>query len=390
MRRVAQKGRAVAGKIYLMGHDGELHALEERPYPQEERLQMLLADYPDLLAGEQMDEIAPRRWLLVSREQGVPLEEDGGRQMSLDHLFLDQDAIPTLVEVKRSADARIRREVVGQMLDYASHAVAYWSVEQLRARFERTCDERSEDPAALVSQLIESDGEPEAVDEFWAQVQTNLQAGRIRLLFVADEFGPALRRVVEFLNRYMDPVEVLAVEVKQYVGQGLSTLVPRVLGQTAQAQAKKTRSAPRAKPWDEASFLATLADDQGPEAVRVAESTLAWAEDHADRCSWGKGVTAGSYTVVVESASQRYHLFSIWTNGYIQINLAYIKNKPLFASNESRLAILAQLNDIDGIELDDEAIDKMPNVPLSALYDPADLELFLAVFDQMIAQIRQS
>jgi hypothetical protein len=257
MRRVAQRGRAVAGKIYLMERDGELQALEETPYPQEERLQALLADYPDLLAGEQMNEADPRRWLLVSREMGVQLDV-GGNAMSLDHLFLDQDAIPTLVEVKRSTDARIRREVVGQMLDYASHALAYWSVEQLRARFERTCDARSEDPAVLVGELIESDGEDEPIEEFWAQVQTNLQAGRIRLLFVADEFGPEVRRIVEFLNRYMDPVEVLAVEVKQYVGQGLSTLVPRVLGQTAQAQAKKARSAPQGKLWNEASFLEAL------------------------------------------------------------------------------------------------------------------------------------
>ena len=41
-----------------------------------------------------MDEQNPRRWLLVSREVGVPIEEGGGDWMSLDHLFLDQDAVP--------------------------------------------------------------------------------------------------------------------------------------------------------------------------------------------------------------------------------------------------------------------------------------------------------
>ncbi len=49
--------------------------------------------------------------MLVSREMNVPGEEDGGARWSLDHLFLDQDAIPTLVEVKRSTDTRIRRAV---------------------------------------------------------------------------------------------------------------------------------------------------------------------------------------------------------------------------------------------------------------------------------------
>ena len=53
---------------------------------------------------------------------GIPGDEDGGGRWSLDHLFLDQDANPTLVEVKRSTDTRIRREVVGQVLDYVANA----------------------------------------------------------------------------------------------------------------------------------------------------------------------------------------------------------------------------------------------------------------------------
>jgi hypothetical protein len=39
--------------------------------------------------------------------------------------------VPTLVEVKRSDDTRIRREVVGQMLDYAANGVVYWPGEVL-------------------------------------------------------------------------------------------------------------------------------------------------------------------------------------------------------------------------------------------------------------------
>src|SRR5207248_11699537 len=108
---------------------GDVVEMTEQPYDTEAVLQELLASYPNLLAGDQMDEAAPRRWLLVSREMGVPAKEEGGDRWSLDHLFLDQDAIPTLIEVKRSSDTRIRREVVGQMLEYAANAVVYWDVE---------------------------------------------------------------------------------------------------------------------------------------------------------------------------------------------------------------------------------------------------------------------
>ncbi len=212
--------------------------MHETKYDSESLLQELLADYPDLLAGDQIDLEEPRRWLLVSREMAVPGEEDGAGRWSLDHLFLDQDAIPTLVEVKRSSDTRIRREVVGQMLDYAANAVVYWPVEAIRSQFERTTERQGLDPAITLQNFL---GDKGNADEFWQTVKTNLQAGKIRLVFVADEVPQELRRVVEFLNGQMDPAEVLAIEVKQYVGEGDHiTLVPRLIGQTTAAQQRKS------------------------------------------------------------------------------------------------------------------------------------------------------
>ena len=103
----------------------ELVEMVEQPYEAEEVLQKLLADYPNLLAGDQGSE-ARKRWLLVKRELGVAAEEGAPDRWSLDHLFLDEEGVPTLIEVKRSSDTRIRREVVGQMLDYAANGAEFW------------------------------------------------------------------------------------------------------------------------------------------------------------------------------------------------------------------------------------------------------------------------
>ena len=111
----------MAGGIYLVQGD-DLVPMTEQPYESEDLLQQLLARHPQLLAGDQ-DSASLRRWLLISREMAVPDVQDGPGRWSLDHLFIDQDGIPTLVGVKRSTDTRIRREVVGQMLDYAANAV---------------------------------------------------------------------------------------------------------------------------------------------------------------------------------------------------------------------------------------------------------------------------
>ena len=94
--------------MFLIHDNGDLIEMRESPYDSEAVLQRLVAQYPNLLAGDQINDEEPRRWLLVTREMAVPGEQDGAGRWSLDHLFLDQDAIPTLVEVKRSTDTRIR------------------------------------------------------------------------------------------------------------------------------------------------------------------------------------------------------------------------------------------------------------------------------------------
>jgi hypothetical protein len=221
------------GKVFLLQRN-ELVEMEEREYISEDVLQDLIAKYPNLLAGEQMNEAEPRKWLLVQREQVLPYDNTGLKLFYLDHLFLDQDGVPTIVETKRSSDSRLRREVVAQMLDYAANALIYLPVEVIQTNLNVNYPDTDQED--LLNQVLGLDISP---DEFWEQVKTNLQAGKIRLVFVADSIPNELRTIVEFLNIQMDPAELFVVEVKQYVSEGLKTLVPRLVGQTAEAQIKK-------------------------------------------------------------------------------------------------------------------------------------------------------
>jgi hypothetical protein len=91
----------------------------------------LLAEFPALLAGDQIDSANPRRFLLIDREQPIACEPGGSARWA--HLFIDQDGVPTLVEVKRGDDTRIRREVVGQLLEYGANAILHWPALRLRS-----------------------------------------------------------------------------------------------------------------------------------------------------------------------------------------------------------------------------------------------------------------
>jgi hypothetical protein len=370
----------MSGGIYLLQESGELVEMTERAYDSEALLQELLGRYPRLLAGDQMAGAEPRRWLLVRRETPIPAEADAAGRWSVDHLFLDQDGVPSLVEVKRSCDTRIRREVVGQMLDYAANAVVYWPVEALRAHFEAGAGTPGRDPEAEMAALLGPDGDQ---DELWKKVKTNLEAGRVRLVFVADDIPVELRRVVEFLNEQMDPAEVLAVEVRQYVGEGLRTLVPRVVGQTARKAGPGPASSTQ---WDEASFLQDLEARNGAAAAGVAREILAWARKRGLRFSWGKGQTDGSFYPMLDYQGTSHWTFSVWTYGRAEIQFQYMQ--PPFDQTVRRQDILSRLNKVAGIAIPADATSRRPGIPLTALEPRPALEQFFEVWDWMIDQIR--
>ena len=172
-----------ANGIFLDTGSGALSVLRQQPYEAEAVLQQLLAQYPELIAGPTTLSTDAVRLLLISREAPIPKEEGGGRTWSLDHLFVDTGAVPVFVEVKRSSDTRSRREVVAQMLDYAAHGVRYLPIQQLQAGLDATAANSGHpDGAALLAAI----GVPDP-DLFWQEVAANLDAGRIRLLFVAND-----------------------------------------------------------------------------------------------------------------------------------------------------------------------------------------------------------
>src|SRR5574341_1426670 len=252
-------------KIFLIDDEGQNpKEMVETAYETEEVLQRLLVTKADLLPGDQINPERPRRWLLVKREMGVPDKADKTDRWSLDHLFLDQDGIPTFVECKRASDTRGRREVVAQMLDYAANGLAYWGVNSLRQASAETARQDGKSLDDEIKQLLGSDDETE-VQNYWKLVENNLRSGRVRLVFVADEIPKELRRLVEFMNEKMSDVEVLAVEVKQFVGEGLKAVVPRVIGITEAAREAKGEKKPPGRRITRQEFLAKCT----PEASKL-------------------------------------------------------------------------------------------------------------------------
>jgi hypothetical protein len=123
--------------LWVTTSDGALVQLETQGYAKEGDFRRLLAHNPSLLASAVYPIGESSHQLLVDGELPIKAEGSDTGTWSLDHLFIAADAVPVLVEVKRSSNPAARREVVAQMLDSAALFAADWSAERLRDRFEQ-------------------------------------------------------------------------------------------------------------------------------------------------------------------------------------------------------------------------------------------------------------
>jgi hypothetical protein len=265
--------------IFVIKGDTGITKVTEALYEAEDHLQRALADFPEVIAGERTEGATEPRLLLIQREAAIPEAVGGGNRFSLDNLYVDAEATPIFVEVKRSTDTRIRREVVGQLLDYAANGVKGWAPGHLRSMFEA----RVGGTAVADSTLAEVLGEIDP-DQFWTRAEEKLRSGHIRMLFVADRLPADLVRIIEFLNEQMSPAEVLGIAVPQYVAGDLQVLVPSVVGRTSAAAAAKAPSARRS--WDRESYLEWAAQFRGKQAADVLARMIDHALTHG-RVSWG-------------------------------------------------------------------------------------------------------
>ncbi len=355
--------------IYLRRGDTYV-AMTETPYEREDVLQALLAQHPEMLTtdGDQ-----PARLLLVRREASVRDSEEGGGRWSLDHLYLDAQGMPTLVEVKRSSDTRGRREVVAQMLDYAANAKLSFGVEMLVGWMEGNGRENNSTVSEILSNVLGVD-DPDA---FWQLVATNLDAERFRLIFVSDLIAPELRRIIEFLNGQMTRTEVLAIEVKQYTDANgeHQTIVPRLIGDTAEARVSKGTRGTQAA-LDRDHLLDVLGEISG-ETASAAEALLDWAEYHpALEVRWTRAADL--------APPGMQPLLRLWPEGTVEVRLETLRVAD--DTWDTRIEqLVANLEATCGITLGPGR--RWPRTALAPLADLAARSAFLAILDGVVQEL---
>ncbi len=200
----------------------------------EDALQTFFEKYPQIIPGKQIDPVSedPPHFVLLRREMPV-----GG--WSLDHLFVDQKSILTLVETKLFQNPESRREVIGQIVEYAASAEESWAGGSVRQKATEFWS--SQKPPKELDEVLQKEfGGELDIEDFWRKVEENLRNRKMRLIIATDELRPEVRRMIEYLNSEMQSTEVLGLELKFYGEKPESmVLVPHLVGQSQSAVDKK-------------------------------------------------------------------------------------------------------------------------------------------------------
>lgn len=363
--------------LYLVKPNADLVPMKPSAPATEDELQALIARYPELIGD------SDGALLLIERELGIPDAAEAAPRWSIDHLYVTRQATPVLVEVKRAVDTRLRREVVGQMLDYAANGVAYWPAGSIATRFEEVTRARGDDPASVLASFL---GEEETVGDFWSQVDANLRAGKVKLVFVADEIPAELARIVEFLNDQMR-ADVRAIELTYFDGpEGSRMLAPRVIGETERSRVQKSGARPKLEAISREDWLDKHIAPRGTAALGGARAWIEVTQALTDEVAVAS--TQGSiYSRINGKGGRSSYPFFLTRGGAGQIGLGWLGGSPALDDEAERKHYYDRFNAAVG-PLSTSNLKGFPAFALELLTDPKRLDAFRDVARDFVAACR--
>jgi hypothetical protein len=295
-------------KILIQDQRG-VRALEEG-FASEEELQTFLKEHPDLMPLEEIELDAPGL-LCIGWEVGLASGAE-------DILYIDQNGLLTVVETKLRKNPEARREVVGQILEYAAQMSAWSSadVERQAEKFfasDESAKQYRECTLEKAMQIfLESSGAPAefSYDDFLQQVQTNIERGHFRLVIAIDEPPEPLLKTVEFVNRFSERFDMYLVQLKRFrdLAKEQNIFVPALFGKVATGWPSRQRGR-----WDENSFFEDVERKRAGQEIDAVRQLYELAKAKG-RVQWGTATTGGSFLFQVTKEGRWFTVFNIHAN----------------------------------------------------------------------------
>ena len=284
----------------------EFKRLKEKKYTKELDIQNLIYNNPDIIPIEEIEE--DLKILKVIREFGIP---GAG---STDLVGIDNNANIYIIECKLAYNPQIKREVIGQILEYSSFI---WKMQF--NEFEHRFIQR--EGKSILDTFSEEIIDPESQQEFIDKIKNNLEKGIFKLLIVVDKLNDTLKRNLEYINNISsENVQIIGLEIVYFKDQNFEYFVPNIFG------FKSKSIASNRKIWNEEMFLNEI-DNLSDRKKNLIQDLLYFIKVNASFYRWGTGLEVGSLTYRIEYKDNNITLFSIYTDGKISFSFGEIEYK---------------------------------------------------------------
>ena len=293
----------------------------------------------------------------------------------------------TIMECKLAKNHQIKREVVGQVLDYAA---SLWETD-LRSLSEAFKARSGTDPFEAIRNAFGGDDESFDEGTCRSEVDRRLREGDFRLLVAVDRIDPELRRIIQYVNSRGGSgqgLRLVAVESPRYkvelpgYQQGsVQVLVPEAYGdELAPPKASTSRTT---RDWTIEDYFAALAADSP--FGQIVQRLLDWADDRRLTIRMGHGQTPAPMWRL-DAQGVDYPLFSADIGGRLWLTLGNLRGR-LGDSDEGVVPVLIEaLNAIPGIRVAPGS--SGPAVPLLPLARDEPFAAFTAAYDSVIEVVR--
>ncbi|MBT9132080.1 MAG: Endonuclease NucS [Firmicutes bacterium] len=259
--------------------------LDQKAFDNETLLQDVVERFPEVIALDDLGVTKP--FIVIGREVAT-------KAGYIDVLCIDGDGILTVIETKLARNSQIRREVVGQVLEYVAQ-LSKWRahdvVQSANQYFASTGVKVGERTATLMDLLVTEQEEESGTlpMDLYDKIENNLRKGIVKLVIASDSIPETLKDTVTFINSFSN-FDIYVLQIQSYQKDQLQIYAPTVFGFTHKTTGGVTSDKIQ---WDEESFFKSLSN-LAPEAVQTIQKLYAITQKNAAGIRWGTGRSSSS------------------------------------------------------------------------------------------------
>ena len=361
-------------KLFIV-ESGETRILDDQGFDNEKLLQDVLEKFPEFIALDDLGVVDP--FIVIGREVETPAGY-------IDVLCIDGDGVLTVIETKLARNSQIRREVIGQVLEYVGQLSKWTAHDVLQAAnkyFKSVSDQESLKYNYLFELISGSDknGELE-LEQMFELISSNLRKGRIKVVIASDIIPDTLKDTVAFINSFSN-FDIYVLQIQSYVKDELQIFAPVIYGYASKA---KTGVSTDRIHWDEERFFKHL--ESGDDDLKnTIKGLYQFCLEQDAEIKWGAGRIAGSFSMLAERNGLKATVFSAYyseNSSYVSVNFGTLKR--LYSSDELN-SFRLELNRLPGVDFPENAVTdgRYPTITLDKLMGSNNLESFTAAIKRL-------